>query len=223
MPKKRGGLIIMNEKQVSKILLEVKAITLSPKEPYTFVSGIKSPIYCDNRLLMSYPKQREAVVGYFLDAIKASDLNFDVVAGTATAGISWAAWVADKHGKPMIYIRGEKKEHGKENRIEGKLEEGQRVLVLEDLISTGGSSFSAVEAVREAGGIVDYCVAIFTYEMEKAKNKFAEGKCELIALSNFSTLVATAAEGNYIDNEQKENVLEWNKAPAEWGKKMGFE
>lgn len=211
----------MNEKEVAKILLEAKAVTLSPKEPYTFVSGIKSPIYCDNRLLISYPEKREAIVLSFLEKIK--DLEFDIVAGTATAGISWAAWIAKELKKPMAYIRGEKKEHGKGNQIEGKIEKGQKVLIIEDLISTGGSSFSAVEAVREVGAIVTDCVAIFTYEMEKANKKFQEGNCNLITLSNFSALAETAVEFNFINADEKETVLEWNKSPAEWGKKRGFE
>ena len=211
----------MTEKEVAKVLLDVKAVTLSPKEPYTFVSGIKSPIYCDNRLIISFPEQRETVVKAFLAKIQGID--FDIVGGTSTAGISWAAWIAKELGKPMIYIRGEKKEHGKGKQIEGKLEAGKKVLVVEDLISTGGSSFRAVEAVREAGGVVDNCVAIFTYEMEKAKKKFEEGNCNLITLSKFSALVETAVETNFIDAESKEKVLEWSKDPAGWGPKMGFE
>lgn len=211
----------MNEKEVAKILLEIKAVTLSPDKPYTYASGIKSPIYCDNRLIISFPEKRKQIVDYFLDAIK--DLEFDIVAGTATAGISWAAWIADKLGKPMIYIRGEKKGHGKENQIEGKMEKGQIVLIIEDLISTGGSSFNAVQAVRDMGGVVENCAAIFSYQMEKAKQTFEQGRCNLITLSNFSVLVQTAFEEEYIDSEQRDKVLEWNKYPAGWGKKMGFE
>lgn len=210
------------EKEVAKILLEAKAVTLSPGEPYIYASGIKSPIYCDNRLLMSFPDKRKQIVKYFLEKIKDFG-DFDVVAGTSTAGISWAAWISASLEKPMAYIRGKSKEHGKQNLIEGKAVIGQKVLVIEDLVSTGGSSIAAVEAVREAGGDVVGCVAIFTYELEKAKKRFEEAKCKIITLSNFSTLVEVASETEYITEEDKAIVLEWNKAPADWGKKHGFE
>ncbi len=192
----------MNEKEIAKILLDIKAVTLRPSEPFKWVSGIYAPIYCDNRLIISYPEKRSLVVGCFLDVIKQNNLEFDVVAGTATAGISWAAWIAKALGKPMIYVRGKSKDHGKENQIEGKLEQGQKVLVVEDLISTGGSSFNAVEAVRAAGGIANDCIAIFTYEMEKSIKKFEEGKCNLFTLSNFSTLIKTAVENNFINEKE---------------------
>lgn len=212
---------MMDKKEVAKILLEAKAVTLSPKKPYTFVSGIKSPIYCDNRLLISYPEKRKKIVEIYLEKLK--DLDFDIVAGTATAGIPWASWIADKLNKPMIYIRGAKKDHGKENLIEGKLEQGQKAVIIEDLVSTGGSSFSAVQAARDAGAIVTHCITLFNYEMGKAKKTFEEGNCKLIELSNFSALAETAVEIDYIDSEEKGKILEWNKAPDEWGKKMGFE
>ncbi len=213
----------MNEKEVAKILLEIKAVTLRPSEPFKWVSGIYAPIYCDNRLIISYPEKRLAVVNSFLDVIKQNNLEFDVVAGTATAGISWAAWIAKELGKPMIYVRNKSKDHGKENQVEGKLEEGQKVLVVEDLISTGGSSFGAVEAIREARGIANDCIAIFTYEMEKSIKKFEEGKCNLFTLSNFSTLIKTAVENNFINEKEMQPALDWSKDPSGWGKKMGFE
>ena len=160
------------KEEVAKILLDANAVTLRPSQPFTFTSGIKSPIYCDNRLLMSHPKEREIVIKGFLDILK--DKQFDLLAGTATAGIPWCAWLAKELNKPMIFIRSKEKAHGKQNIIEGKLTQGDKVIVIEDLISTGGSSVSAVEAVREAGGIVEDCIAIFTYELEKAINKFKE-------------------------------------------------
>ncbi len=211
------------KKQVAEILLKIKAVTLNAKEPYRYVSGILSPIYCDNRLLMSYPEERTKIRDFFLELIKENNLEFDVVAGVATSGIPHAAWIADKLNKPMIYVRGKAKEHGKTNQIEGKLEKGQKVLVIEDLVSTGGSSVRAVNAVKEAGGEVVCCLAIFTYEMEKAKKQFEEANCKLLTLSNFSTLVGVASENNYITEEEKNKVIEWNKMPADWGKKMGYE
>ncbi|MFC1687200.1 orotate phosphoribosyltransferase [Patescibacteria group bacterium] len=206
---------------VAKILLEIKAVTLSPKEPYTFTSGLKSPIYCDNRLLISYPDFRTKIIDEFINLIKEHNPTFDIVGGTATAGIPHAAWIAERLKKPMIYIRGASKEHGKKNRIEGKLEKGQTVLVIEDLISTGGSSVSAVEGVREAGGEVMDCYAIFTYELEKAKKKFVEANCQLRTLTTFSELIATAKDNNNITPEEAAITQEWNKDPVEWGKKYG--
>ncbi len=207
----------MIKKKVAKILLNLKAVTLSPEKPYKFASGILSPIYCDNRVLMSYTKERKKIVNFFIKTIKENNLNFDVIGGIATSGICWAAWIAEKLKKPMIYIRAKAKEHGKENLIEGKLEKGQKVLIIEDLVSTGGSSLSAVNAVREQGGIVEDCVAIFTYEMEKQKKSFAENKCNLFALSNFTALIDVATKEKYIKEEDREKVLEWNKNPDKWG------
>lgn len=209
--------------ECAKILLSIKAVTLDAKKPYRYASGILSPIYCDNRLLMSYPQKRKKVVDFFLAKIEDIGLDFDIIAGTATAGIPHAAWIADRLDKPMIYIRGRSKDHGKENRIEGKLKEGQKVLVIEDLVSTGGSSVSAVEAVMETGGSVVACLAIFTYGMEKAKKRFEEAGCPLYTLSDFSTLIEVAEKEGYLGPEEAKMVKEWNKAPAEWGKRVGFE
>lgn len=210
-------------KKVAKVLLEIKAVTLSPKEPYTYTSGIKSPIYCDNRLLVSYPEQRRIVRDCFIKLIEENNMEFDVVAGTATAGIPHAAWIADKLKKPMIYIRSKPKDYGKENLIEGQLLPGQKVLVIEDLVSTGGSSVAAVQAVRDAGGQVEYCLAIFSYQLKKAEDKFNEANCRILTLSNFSTLVKIAKKMEYITKEDLKIVLEWNSIPDGWGKKHGFQ
>lgn len=210
-------------KEIANILLEIKAVTLSPEKPYRFVSIPFSPIYCDNRLLMSYPEKRKKIIDYFVEVIRERNLDFDVVAGIASSGIPHAAWLAERLGKPMIYIRKKTKEHGKENLIEGKLEKGQKVVIVEDLISTGSSSVNGVEAVRDQGGIVENCLAIFTYEMEKAKENFRNAKCELIPLSDFTTLIEIAEEKDYIKPEERLKTLEWNKDPQNWGKNMGFE
>ncbi|MFH2104845.1 MAG: orotate phosphoribosyltransferase [Parcubacteria group bacterium] len=207
-----------NAKQIASTLLEIKAVTLSTNPPYTWTSGIKSPIYCDNRLLMSYPDKRQQVKEMFLSLIKENNLEFDVIAGVATSGIPHAAWLAEELKKPMIYVRGKAKEHGKENAIEGVIEKGKKVLVIEDLISTGGSTLFVVEEIRQAGGIVEDCLAIFTYEFDKAKKAFAEAKANLHTLTNFSTLIEVATENDYLKAADKDTVLEWSKDPENWGK-----
>jgi orotate phosphoribosyltransferase len=210
-------------KDVAKILLEIKAVTLSPQKPYRYASGILSPIYCDNRLVMSYPDKRAKIIDCFAKVVKERKLDFDIVAGIASSGIPHAAWLAEKLGKPMIYIRKEAKDHGKENLIEGRLESGQKVIIVEDLISTGGSSIAGVETVRSQGGVVEHCLAIFTYEMAKAKDAFRTANCELIPLSDFTSLIKVAGAMKYISDEDAVKVLEWNKDPPNWGRKMGFE
>ena len=208
-------------KEVAKILLEIKAVTLNSNKPYRYTSGILSPIYCDNRLLMAYPEKRKKIIGFFIEKIKENNIEFDVIAGTAIAGIPHAAWLADKLNKPMIYVRAKTKEHGKENLIEGRLEKGQRVLVIEDLVSTGDSSVNAVESVKKEGGIVDHCLAIFTYDMEKAKERFENANCKLLTLTNFITLVSVAVENDYINKKEQEIILQWNKDSENWGHKFG--
>ncbi|MBD3309954.1 orotate phosphoribosyltransferase [Candidatus Woesearchaeota archaeon] len=213
----------MDPKTIAEILLRIKAVTLNAKEPYTYASGIRSPIYCDNRLLLSYPEERMKIVEAMMDIIKANNLEFDIIAGVATSGIPHAAWLADKLQKPMIYIRGKAKEHGKGNQIEGRLEQGQKVLVVEDLISTGGSSFNALESAREAGAGCNDLIAIFTYTMEKSKSSAAEKKINVYPLTDFPTLIGVAAEKGYITEEKKAVVLEWSVDPSGWGPKHGFE
>lgn len=210
----------MIKEEIAKILLENKAITLNAKEPYTYASGIRSPIYCDNRLMLGAIEDREIIIDAFVQAIK--DLDLDIVAGTSTAGIPWAAWISEKLKKPMCYIRSGKKGHGKSNLIEGAKVSGKKLVIIEDLISTSGSSFSAVKAARDEGAIVTHCLAIFTYGFEKAKNKFSEGNCEALTLTDFTTLVNVAKENDYLTEDELNLVLEWNKNPAEWGPNNGF-
>jgi len=206
----------MIAEEVAELLLKAEAILLRPQQPFKFSSGILSPIYCDNRLLLSKVEQREKIVDYYVKKIEESGIETEVIAGVATASIPWAALIAEKLKKPMIYIRKAAKDHGRENLIEGGLEKGQKVLVVEDLVSTGGSSLSSVEAVRNEGAVVEKCLAIFTYEMEKAKKGFEEANCELITLSNFSTLIDVAAKKGYIKEEEIEMLKEWSKNPEEW-------
>jgi len=212
-----------NEEKVAELLLKASAVILRPQKPFKFSSGILSPIYCDNRLLLSKPSERKMLTRFYVRKIMKAGLNPDVIAGIATASIPWAALVAEKLKKPMIYIRKEAKDHGWENLIEGGLTPGQSVLVIEDLVSTGGTSLSSVVAARKEGAVVENCLAIFSYEMELANKGFSEAQCRLLTLSNFSTLIRVAAKKGYIKEEEIEMLREWSKNPAGWGKKMGLE
>lgn len=203
-------------KDVANSLLSVGAVKLNVKEPFTFVSGIKSPIYCDNRKMIGYPEERKIVVDGFIDILK--NKNFDIIAGTATAGIPWAGFIAERLNVPMAYIRSAKKDHGAGQQIEGADFQGKKVIVIEDLISTGGSSIKAVKASREAGAKEVEVVAIFSYEFPKAIENFKEANVKLENISNFTTLIELAAEKKYLAIEEKEIALKWNKSPNTWGK-----
>lgn len=209
----------MNE-EIARVLLEKKAVKLNTKDPFTFVSGIRSPIYCDNRQVIAYPEERGQIIDAFIK--ESQNYDFDIVAGTSTAGIPWAAWISEKLNKPMVYIRGAKKEYGAGNQIEGADVDGKKVLIVEDLISTGGSSFGAVEAVRKGGGNCVAVVAIFTYGFQKARKIFKEGGCELLTLTDFSTLVNVAKKDGILTDRELTLALSWNKDPQNWGPKHGF-
>lgn len=204
--------------KIAELLLRIGAVTLSPEKPFTWASGIRSPIYCDNRILMAFPEERQQVTAEFLHAIRTKNITYDVIAGVATGGIPHAAWIAAALRKPMLYIRGKAKEHGKQNLIEGKLTRGQRVLVVEDLISTGGSSISAIEAVRDAGGVVDHCMAIFTYGFPEATERFTKAHCALITLTDFQTLVAVAAGQGKVSPAQVSLLKRFSENPKGWQK-----
>lgn len=213
----------MRERDIAKLLLDIHAVMLNVEEPFRYTSGMLSPIYCDNRLIISYPQKREQVIQAFLDLIEEKELDYDVIAGIATAGIPHAAWIADRLHAPMVYVRSKAKEHGRKNQIEGHCEEGAHVLLVEDLISTGGSSLAAGEAVRNEGGVVMDCIAIFTYEMDKAKQAFTDAHVRLHTLTHFHTLVSVAVEEGYVNAVDAEKILEWNRDPEGWGKKHGYE
>ena len=196
--------------EVAKRLLQIKAIKLSPQNPFTWASGIESPIYCDNRIILSHPKIRDYVI-YCLEK-KATDLGeFDVVAGVATAGIAFGALVADRLKKPMVYVRSKAKAHGRQNMIEGELKGNEKVLVIEDLISTGGSSLKAVDALREKGCEVLAVHAIFTYEFQKATEAFAAAECPFSTLTNYSELLQEAVKSKYIQEEELISLAQWSK------------
>ena len=202
--------------KIAEILLNLNAVMLRTKPPFRWASGILSPIYTDNRLLMSYPKERDFIVNSFIKMVKNEKINVDGFAGTAIAGIPWAAWIAQKMNKPMVYVRSESKDHGKENMVEGKLEEGKRYIVVEDLISTGTSSLTTINAIRAKNGIVDNCIAIFTYELEKSKINFESANVKLLTLTNFTNLVKESLKKRYISKEQLGHILDWKKNPEGW-------
>lgn len=204
-------------------LLKKEAVRVSINPPFTWTSGIKSPIYCDNRKMIAFPEERRAVVEAFKKLISEKGLKFDVIGGTATAAIPWAAFLAYELDVPMIYIRAEKKEHGAGKQIEGFLETGRRVLIVEDLISTGGSSCAAAKAVIEEGGcVVEDIVAIVTYGMKTATENFTNAGLNLYTLTDFSHIVDVAAETGAISEADISVVKEFAQDPAGWGAKMGL-
>lgn len=205
-------------KQIAEKLLEIKAVALSPNEPFTWASGLKSPIYCDNRLTMSFPEVRRLVAKGLAEKIKTEFPEVEVIAGTATAGIPHAAWVAELLDLPMVYIRGKAKDHGKKNQIEGQISEGQKMVVIEDLISTGGSVLEACVAAENEGANVLGVAAIFTYELPKGIENFAEAKVPFITLTNYTGLIEVATEKNYIAESDVDLLQQWKKDPKNWQK-----
>jgi orotate phosphoribosyltransferase len=203
------------KKQIASHLLEIGAVFLQPNEPFTWSSGIKSPIYCDNRLTLSYPKVRKEIANGLKTLIEEHFPEAEVIAGTATAGIAHAAWVSDLMNKPMCYVRSKAKSHGKGKQIEGKVTEGHKVVVVEDLISTGGSAITCVEALRAAGCDVLGIVSIFTYELEAGREKLADANVVSYSLSDYSALVEVAAEKGVISAEDMNKLQQWRKNPAD--------
>ncbi|PDM40282.1 MULTISPECIES: orotate phosphoribosyltransferase [unclassified Geobacillus] len=205
-------------KEIATHLLRIGAVSLQPNEPFTWSSGLKSPIYCDNRLTLAYPNVRNAIADGLTKLIRAHFSNVEAIAGTATAGIPHAAWVSERLNLPMCYVRSQAKGHGKGKQIEGKVDKGQKVVVVEDLISTGGSSLNAVRALREAGCQVLGIVAIFTYGLEKAKQAFAENNVEVYTLTDYDTLIETAVELGVVTEQDLTTLRKWRENPEEWGK-----
>lgn len=201
------------ERQIAKDLLDIQAVFLRPNDPFTWASGIKSPIYCDNRLTLSYPNVRNDIEKGLAKLIKEKYPECECLMGTATAGIAHAALVADLLDLPMGYVRGGAKSHGRNNRIEGLVKPGMKVVVVEDLISTGGSSLECVDALREAGCEVIGMVAIFTYGLPKATENFKAKDCSFYTLTNYETLVEVAVENNYIQANDLEKLKAWKQDP----------
>ncbi len=206
------------EETIAHQLLQIKAIKLQPANPFTWASGWLSPIYCDNRKTLSYPEVRTYIRDRFADEIRAYFADVEVIAGVATGAIAQGALVADVLGKPFIYVRSSPKGHGLENLVEGKLLPGQKVVVIEDLISTGGSSLKAVDAIRNSGAEVLGMVAIFSYGFQLANQQFEEKKVKLKTLSNYKTLIKVAVDTGYVTSEEVETLEQWRQNPSQWKK-----
>jgi len=205
-------------KMISEYLMQIKAIKLEPTNPFTWASGWKSPIYCDNRKTLSYPEIRDFIKNEFVRIIKEKYPEVNVIAGVATGAIAQGALVADALNLPFVYVRSSQKQHGLENKIEGEANSGSKVVVVEDLISTGGSSLNAVDALRRAGLKVLGMVAIFTYGFPLAEENFNRAECKLYTLSDYSVLIEQALHKGYINNEDVNLLMKWRENPGEWGR-----
>jgi len=203
------------KEQIAKHLLDIEAVLLRPENPFTWTSGIKSPIYCDNRLTLSFPQVRQDIEAGLVELVKKEYSEAEMIMGTATAGIPHAAIMADKLNMPMGYVRSSAKKHGRGNQIEGLVKEGMKVVVVEDLISTGKSSIEAVEALREAGCDVLGIVSIFSYELERGLENLREANVKNVSLCNYDTLVKVAAEIGKISNDSVSKLSQWRKNPSD--------
>lgn len=212
----------MVAEDVAKILLDIHAVTLNTQKPFTYTSGILSPVYTDCRLLMGYPKERKEVIKLLIDAIVSIKEHFDVISGTATAGIPYAAWIADRLNLPMVYVRGKPKDHGKGNQLEGLIKKDQIVAVIEDLVTTGESSVQAVKTVRDAGGVASHIFCIITYGTKKSQENLSVNKVNLMSLTTFETVVMVAEKQGYIKKEEQAVILDWISDPSGWGKRREF-
>jgi orotate phosphoribosyltransferase len=213
----KGSVIHMSTaSQIAGELLRIEAVSLRPEDPFTWTSGIKSPIYCDNRLTLSYPEVRRLICQEFARIIREQFPETEVIAGTATAGIPHAAWLAEELNLPMIYIRSKPKGHGKGNQVEGKLAEGAKTVVIEDLISTGGSSIEAARAVQEAGGQVLSVLAIFSYQFPRAEQVFAQAGFAFQTLSHYTALLERAGTAGIIKPEQMDALAAWRNNPENY-------
>jgi len=211
----------MNDRNVAALLLEAEAVALRLDPPFTWASGRLSPIYCDNRLLMSFPASRRQVTEAFAGRIADLGWHPDVIAGTATAGIPHAAWLADRLDLPMVYVRGAAKEHGKGNRVEGRLLEGEKVVLVEDLISTGGSSLAAAQGIIDAGAQLLGVIAIFSYALDVARERFEAAKVAFDSLTSFPQLLEVSLATGSLDAAQKAILAEWRRDPAAWSLERG--
>lgn len=204
------------EQKVAESLLQIKAIKLQPKSPFTWASGWKSPIYCDNRITLSHPAIRTYIRQRLAQLIQEEFGSVEMVSGVATAGIPQGVLVAQDLGLPFTYVRSSAKDHGRQNLIEGEVVEGQRVVVIEDLVSTGKSSLQAVQALREAGCNVVGLVSIFTYGLDEATKNFADAKCPIFSLCNYDALIQVAVQKSYVLDSDVEFLQSWRKDPANW-------
>ncbi|SDL75884.1 orotate phosphoribosyltransferase [Sediminibacillus halophilus] len=202
---------MITKDEIAKDLLQIGAVKISPDHPFTWTSGLTSPIYCDNRLTMSYPEVRKKLTMAFADMIKQMESGPDVIAGCATAGIPHAAWLADYLGLPMVYVRSKPKEHGKGNQIEGNIKKGQRVILIEDLVSTGGSALNAVRALQEEGVEVTAVFAIFTYGIPDTAEAFLEQGVTLSTITDFDSLIAILEKKEGFSQKESEQLFAWRE------------
>jgi len=203
-------------KKVAESLLQIKAIKLQPANPFSWASGWNSPIYCDNRKTLSYPKIRTFIRQQFVEAIKENFPTADVIVGIATGGIAHGALIAEEMELPFAYVRATAKGHGLQNLIEGVVEKNQNVVVIEDLVSTGGSSLKGVDALKEFGCNILGMLAVFTYDFEAAKKSFSKKNCKLFTLCDYNILIDVALKTNYISEKDTASLTEWRKNPSEW-------
>jgi orotate phosphoribosyltransferase len=201
---------------LANFLLQIKAIKLNPASPFTWASGLKSPIYCDNRITLSYPNIRTFIREAFVRMCVEHYGKPDLIAGVATGGIPQGVLVAQELGLPFCYVRSEAKSHGLNNQVEGIVQKGASVVVIEDLVSTGKSSLAAVEALREKGANVKGMMAIFTYQLDAATEAFKKADCDLVTISNYEALIEKAVEENYVSDDQMQSLKEWRKSPQAW-------
>ena len=204
------------EERVAKALFDVKAVKINVNEPFIFASGIKSPIYCDNRFVLGFSDERDVIVDGFVQAI---DSDADVIVGVATAGIPWASFIADRMKKPLAYVRNKPKDHGAGKQIEGAEVKGKKVVVIEDLITTGKSSLIAVDVLQKEGVADMEVKSIFTYGFDAAKENYDKFNCKFSSLSNFNVLINLLKNTDYLTKEEAEIALEWSKSPNTWGVK----
>lgn len=208
--------------QLAKISLEIGAIKINSKNPFTWASGYRMPLYNDNRMLLGNAEHRTLIAEGMKAIIEKEDVRVDTIAGVATAGIPHATSLANLIKLPLIYVRSSPKEHGLKNQVEGILKPGQSVVVVEDLISTGGSALKAVDTIREAGGVVEHCLGIFGYGFPEAKERFEKSQCQLHTLLDLDSLLKLAVKEGYIDSEEKQVVDTWRQNPFQWRKQQGF-
>jgi orotate phosphoribosyltransferase len=202
--------------EIARLLLKVGAVTLNPSKPFVWASGIRAPIYCDNRLLLSDKRARTAVIDEFEKIIRKGKIRYEAIGGIATSGIPWASILADHLKKPMLYVRNSAKGHGKKKLVEGRLEKGNRVLVIEDLVSTGQSSLNAVRALKQAGALVRHCLAIFSYGLPVSQKSFERARCQLYTLTNLETLLTVALKDGWISREEKSLIQKFSQNPTGW-------
>ena len=214
------SLSLDERRKVAESLLRIKAIQLAPESPFTWASGLRSPIYCDNRMALSHPAVRTHIRQQLCAVVEERFGKPDMIAGVETGGIAWGAYVAHELGLPFCYVRGEVKGHGKGNRVEGDLGKARNVVVIEDLVSTGKSSLSAVDALREEGLEVKGMVAIFTYGFDLATENFKKSSCDLVTLSDYSTLIAEAEQREYLTGPQAEALISWREDTAAWSERF---